>query len=251
VAEAVPYRPIPPGGADYAMVLPPKGADGQRLTINSNLDENATLWQLRSGWNVAALNCLDPAYQPVLDGYAAFLKTYRKQLTAANTALNNAIRKDYKTARDATKAREAYMTQVYNYFALPGVRSDFCNTALQVANEFLAAQPDDPKLYAATALPRYEAVFQNFFRQYEQYQVDSAAWDAKWGTRYGSSQPGYVAVHRVRQPGVGSALVNLNATQVASTVVDPESGAAIPVIPAQQDTVSTPVVQPVATGPGQ
>ena len=73
------------------MVLPPKGADGQRITINSNLDENGALWQLRSGWNVAALNCLDPSYQPVLDGYAAFLKKYRKQLTTTNTALARRI----------------------------------------------------------------------------------------------------------------------------------------------------------------
>jgi hypothetical protein len=131
------------------------------------------------------------------------------------------------------------------------VRSDFCNVALQVANEFLAAQPGDAKLYAASTLPRYEGVFQNFFRQYEQYQIDSAAWDAKWGARYGSSQPGYVAVHRAGQPGVGASLVNLNATYATSTVVDPESGATIPVIPVQQETVSTPVVQPVAKGPGQ
>lgn len=233
------------------MVLPPKGVDGQRVTINSNLDENAALWQLRSAWNVAALNCLDPAYQPVLDGYAAFLKKYGKQLTATNTALNSAFRKNHKTARDATKAREAYMTQVYNYFALPGVRSNFCSLALQVANEFLQTQPDDPKAFAASTLPRYEGVFQNFFREYEQYQIDAAAWDAKWGARYGSSQPGYVAVHRVGQPGVGSALVNLNATYAAGSVVDPESGAAIPVIPVQEETVSTPVVQPVPKGPGQ
>lgn len=233
------------------MALPPKGPDGQRITVNSNLNENAALWHLRSAWNVAALNCLDPTYQPVLDGYGAFLKAFPRQLTAANTALNNAVRKEHKTARDATRAREAYMTQVYNYFALPGVRADFCNVALQISNEFLAAKPEDPKLYAATTMARYEGVFQNFFRQYEQYQIASAQWDAQWGARYGSSQPGYVAVHRLGQPGVGSSLVNLNATYPANTVVDPETGGTIPVIPVQDETVSTPVVQPVPTGAGQ
>lgn len=233
------------------MPLPPKGPDGQRITVNSNLNENSALWHLRSAWNVAALNCVDPAYQPVVDAYGAFLKAYPKQLTAANTALNNAVRKDYKTARDATKAREAYMTQVYNYFALPGVRADFCNVALQISNEFLASKPADPKLYAAATIVRYEDVFQKFFEQYEQYQIASAQWDAQWGARYGASQPGYVAVHRLRQPGVGSSLVNLNATYAANTVVDPETGAAIPVSPVQDETtVSTPVVQPVPA-PGQ
>lgn len=236
------------------MALPPKGPDGRRITINTNLDEHGTLWQLRSAWNVAALNCLDPAFQPVLDGYGTFLKTFRKELTAANTALDSAIRKQHKTAREATRAREAYMTQVYNYFALPGVRADFCNAALQLSNEFLSAQPGDAKLFAPLALARYESVFQDFFSKYEQYQIESAAWDAKWGDRYGASQPGYVAVHRMRQPGVGSSLVNLNATygtSAASTVVDPETGATIPVNPVQEGAVSTPVVQPVPAGGGQ
>lgn len=247
-AEIIPYRPIPPGGATYVMEIPPAGPDGQRITVNSNLDENSTLWHFRSAWNVAALNCIDAAETPILEGYRAFLTKYRRQLTAANTAIDQRFRREHGSGNRGVKAREAYMTQVYNYFALPPARADFCNVALQVANEFLLVQPDDPKVFAAGALPRYETAFQNFYRQYEQYRIASADWDMRYGERYGASQPGYVAVHSYSQPGVAATLVNLNAPAPVAEVVDPDTGARIPIIPVQDDTVATPVVQPVPEG---
>ena len=234
------------------MVLPPLGPDGQRITINSNLDEDGTLWHFRSAWNVAALNCLEAAEAaPILDGYSKFLTTYRRPLAAANTAIDQRFRREHGSRNDAVKAREAYMTQVYNYFALPPARADFCNVALQVANEFLLAQPEDPKAFAASALPRFETAFQTFFREYQQYQAASSAWDARYGARYGASQPGYVAVHSITMPTVASSLVNLNAPAPAGEVIDPETGARIPVIAVPEDTVATPVVQPVPEGARQ
>ena len=112
------------------------------------------------------------------------------------------------------------------------------------------SQPEDAKAFAAANLPRIEAVFQDFFREYEQYRVDSAAWDAKYGSRYGASQPGFVAVHGVSSPTVATTLVNLNAPAPAGEVLDPASGARIPLI-AVPEEVSTPIVQPVPEGPGQ
>ena len=127
------------------------------------------------------------------------------------------------------------MTQVYNYFALPPAQADFCGTALAIANEFLAAPPESANDFAAASLPRYEAVFQNFFRQYQEYQVASAAWDDRWGAMYGSSQPGYVAVHSLLG---GSYRVDLNAPV--------ETGAAAE--PVSDDSAATPVVQPILAG---
>lgn len=233
------------------MVLPPLGPDGQRITINSGLDEDSTLWHFRSGWNVAALNCLDAGEEPILEGYRTFLTKYRRALSRANTDIDKRFRREHDSRSSAIKAREAYMTQVYNYFALPPARAAFCNVALQVANEFLLAQPEDPKAFAAAALPRYETAFQNFFRLYAQYQIDSGAWDARYGAQYGASQPGYVAVHSITAPTVASSLVNLNAPATATEVVDPETGARIPVIPVPDETVTTPVVQPIPEGAGQ
>ena len=248
MVEVIPYRPIPPGGADYAMVLPPVGADGQRITVNTTLDEDSTLWHFRSAWNVAALNCLDVSEAPILEGYGKFLTTYRRPLSTANSAIDQRFRREHGNRNAAVKAREAYMTQVYNYFALPPARADFCNVALQVANEFLLAQPDNPKAFAAAALPRYEAVFQTFFRQYQQYQVDSALWDTRYGSRYGASQPGYVAVHGAGGPSIATGLVATNAPVQTGAVTDPETGAQIPIIDVPDEAVATPVVQPVPVG---
>jgi hypothetical protein len=224
------------------MDLPPLGSDGQRVTINSNLDEDGTLWHFRSAWNVAALNCLDAEHQPILDGYGKFLRQHAKVLTATNNAIDARFRKEYPTRNDAIKAREAYMTQVYNYFALPPARADLCNVILAVTNDFAAAETVDPKQFAAANMPRIEGLYQEFFRQYEQYQVASAEWDTRFGARYGASQPGYVAVYGGGGPSMGSALVNLNATTPTDQVLDPSTGARIPVIPAIE---GAPVVQPV------
>ena len=245
VVEVVPYRPIPPGGASYRMTIPQRGADGRRMTVNSNLEDNEMLWHFRSGWNVAALNCLDPQYQPILEGYRAFLDKHARLLATVNSAMDEEFRKRAGSRSDALRAREEHMTQVYNYFALPPARREFCNIALQVANESLGDPDHDPLMLARTGLNRVEVVFEDFYREYEKYRADAQAWDARYGERYGASQPGYVALYGAAGHSVGSSLVELGAPQVAGEVVDPATGGRIPLVAAPQDTVSTPVVQPV------
>jgi hypothetical protein len=245
VVEAIPYRPIPPGGATYVMDIPPIGADGTRLTVNSNLPENDTLWHFRSAWNVAALNCLEGHHQVILDGYGAFLRKHAQALTAANNAIDQRYRRDHGSRNAALQAREQFMTHVYNYFAMPPVRGGLCSVAVTAANAFLADESGDPKQLAAAYLPLFEAEFEQFFRAYEQYRIDSAAWDQMYGARYGASQPGYVAVYGTAGPSVGATLVDLDAPTPAGEVVDPDTGGRIPLIAVPEGTVSTPVVQPV------
>jgi hypothetical protein len=177
------------------MQIPAVGPDGARLTINKNLNANETLWHVRSGWNVAALNCLGPEYQPILDGYRAFLKKYSGKLAATNSALEMQYRKTAGSADAGIRTRERVSTQVYNYFSLPLARTGFCDAALAVSSEFLASPPTDPAAFAAATLPRFEAPFEAFFAEYDQYRVESAAWDPRYGAQFGYSQPGYVAVH--------------------------------------------------------
>lgn len=238
VQEAVPYRPIPPGGAAYTMLLPPLQADGQRTTLNSNLDANATLWHFRSAWNVAALNCLQPDQAPILIGYSAFLRKFSRPLAAANSALDEQFVRARGSRNAGIKAREAYMTQVYNYFALPPAQTEFCGTALAIANDFIATPPADANDFAAANLARYEAVFQNFFRQYQQYQVDSAAWDERWGAMYGTSQPGYLAVHGILGSGLSASRVDLD----AAAQTEPATSGTVP------EGASTPAFQPILVG---
>jgi len=228
------------------MPIPPMGADGVRQTINTGLDDNDTIWNLRSVWNVAALNCLDEAHKPILDGYGAFLKKNAKKLTAVNAAIEKKYLASEGSVAGGRQAREVHMTQVYNYFATPAAIPGMCDVALAVSNEYLAAPPKDLSAFAAAALQRFEAIYLDFFNAYDRYRIESAAWDAKWGALYGASQPGYVAVHTLGQPSIATSLDEAAGPPLTTEVVDPETGAKIPVVNLPVATGSSPIVQPVA-----
>ncbi|WP_240782118.1 hypothetical protein [Qipengyuania sediminis] len=255
--EVVPFRPIPPMGAAYVMDVPQLGPDGRRMTVLANMSEDERTWYFRSAWNVAALNCVGPAYQPILDGYAAFIKSHARSLRGVNSRIDASYRKQYPVAREAIKAREKTMTTVYNYFALPPARAAFCQSALEIANRALAQPKYDPAAFAAENYRALEVPFETFFTAYEQYQRDAAAWDAQYGARYGASQPGYVAVQAAarRQAAVPQAGVSdptqTTAAKVTETgvVIDQTTGAEIPVIPVTPAQTSVPVVQPVPKDP--
>jgi hypothetical protein len=244
--EAIPYRPVPPGGAPYAMVVPGKDANGLRQTVNINLDPVETLWNFRSGWNVAALNCDDAEDARVIEGYSRFLTTFARPLTAANAELDRRTRRLHSSSRDAIRAREQRMTSVYNYFAQPPARDSFCSVARFVSAQMLDTPPTDATAFAAAYLPQFEAAFEQFFSEYEQYQLASAAWDRQYGAQYGASQPGYVAVWGTQ----GAAAVvetsfAAETFQPVGEVIDQATGVAVPIIPATEGAVTTPIVQPL------
>ncbi|MXO62364.1 hypothetical protein GRI48_04990 [Altererythrobacter oceanensis] len=161
------------------MVIPRVGFDGVRQTVNANLTPAQMTWNLRSALNVAALNCLDPQHAAILPNYKALLDNHASALSAANRALASEFRQKYgATYRDV---QDSYMTQVYNYFALPPAQDAFCDVALSVSTELLAVEKGNLDSFSAIALPRIEGVFENFFRAYEQYRVDLAAWDSRYG----------------------------------------------------------------------
>ncbi|TIX51384.1 hypothetical protein [Alteraurantiacibacter aquimixticola] len=248
--EPIPYRPIPPRGAAYQMEVPPVDAFGQRLTVNTAIDESETVWHFRSGWNVAALNCLAPGDEIITSAYGEFLRGFPNGLRSANQAIDRKFREDYSSSREALLAREEHATQVYNYFAMPGARADFCAAARVVAGQFANYEGDNVKEFAAANLPLLENAFLRFFEEYEEYERLSADWDSQYGTRYGQSQPGYVAIYGNGLTTVGSTLASQQ--EPAGAVIDVDTGAAIPVIPVDDgNTVSTPVVQPLSNEPVQ
>src|SRR5690606_35177728 len=108
------------------------------------------------------------------DAYGTFLKQHARKLTATNNALDEQFRRAQGSRNAAVKAREALMTQVYNYFALPPTRPELCATALAIASEYQASPPQDIAVFAVSGLQRFESVFDRFYREYEQYQVASA-----------------------------------------------------------------------------
>ncbi|HSG35357.1 MAG TPA: hypothetical protein VLA37_12545, partial [Sphingomonadaceae bacterium] len=178
VATKVPYRPLPPGGARPDMAIPSVGIDGTRQTILSDLTPLEAVWSFRSGWNVAALNCLEARYQPILDGYRVLLDKHARRLSAINRELDRQYRVEYGPA--ATREREADMTQLYNYFAMPPAKRYLCDATLEISNTALYAAPEDLDAFALAHLPRMQAAFEQFYRDFEQFYVDVAAWDAKY-----------------------------------------------------------------------
>ncbi|MCZ8369924.1 MAG: hypothetical protein O9293_08160 [Porphyrobacter sp.] len=245
VVEAVPYRPLPPGGAHYVINLPARGPDGRRITVNSNLSNDQLVWNLRSAWNVAALNCLAPEYDPILQGYRAFLTKNVKGLKAVNDRLETSYASRFRTRRDAIVARDGYTTQVYNFFAEPAARAGFCRAALDMSNRALAAPPSDPLAFAQANFDGLMMPFEAFFNEYEAYQRASGEWDAKWGAMYGASQPGWVAVQQHR---AGLAADPMSGAK--QSVIDPVTGLPVPVIPVNEGVTSQPVVQPIAPATG-
>lgn len=174
----VPPQPMPPRGASPRLVPPPVNALGFRETVNTGLSRAQTTWNLRSAYNVAALNCLQPEHAQIVVNYRAFLKTHEKKLTAVNKEIDQ----EFKAKHGARfiPPRETYNTQVYNYFALPPTLPSFCDAALAMSNEAAIAPSAELDAFAARSLPMLERVFLDFYRSFDQYRTDLAAWQAKY-----------------------------------------------------------------------
>ncbi len=177
----IPPRPLPPLGAAPGLTVPPLGLNGVRMTLNTGITPAQTLWNLRSAYNVAALNCLNPEHADILVGYKKFLTGNKKALATANKTVDSEYRKRFGT--DWIRPREAYMTQVYNYFAYPATVAKFCDAALVMARESMLVKPADLPSFAERNLAFLDSVFHQFFLAYEQYQADAAAWDAKYAPK--------------------------------------------------------------------
>jgi hypothetical protein len=176
------------------MAVPGKDAAGVRQTVNTALDPIEALWNFRSGWNVAALNCNLAEDSRVIEGYSSFLRRFATPLSAANSELDRRTRRLHSTSAAAVRARESRMTAVYNYFAQPPARDNFCAAARQISAQMLDAPPTDVNAFARSGLTQFEAAFETFYADYEAYQTSAAAWDQRYGARYGAADPGYVSV---------------------------------------------------------
>jgi hypothetical protein len=229
--QLVPYRPVPPAGAAVDAYIPDKGEDGVRQTVIARMNPAEAVWNFRAAWNVAALNCVDARYQEVLDGYKLLLANYSRRLTAVNRDLDKQYRTEH--GAQATRLREAYMTKVYNYFATPNAQSYFCETALQISREALAAPPEELDPFAIAGLQRLAAAFEQFYSDFEKYQVDVALWDAEYGplfqrTPVQVAPPMYYTNAGVTEAGFGGA----GRVQLSAPAASPEG-------------VSQPMIQPL------
>lgn len=202
----IPPRPRPPLGAQANLVAPPADAFGNRRTINTGITPAQTLWNLRSAYNVAALDCMRVEHTDILDNYKQFLQANAKALTAANKQVDKEFH--VSTGRPAVKARESYMTQVYNFYALPPTLPAFCDAALTMSHAAAALSPPLPAApvkaksakgraakavvsyksasaqqltdFAMAELPKLDRVFLDFYNSYDQYRADLANWQQKY-----------------------------------------------------------------------
>lgn len=177
----IPPRPTPPLGAAPSFQVPPLGPDGLRQTISRNITPIQAVWNFRSAFNVAALNCLHPEHAGILVGYKLFLKVHKVGLLKANRGVDAEFRKSNGAA--FVRPREAYMTKVYNYYALPPTLNNFCDAALIVAREAQTVKPLELTAFSQRSLVTLDRVFENFYISFEQYRADAAAWDAKYAPK--------------------------------------------------------------------
>ncbi|MCB2061610.1 MAG: hypothetical protein KDE21_13940 [Novosphingobium sp.] len=166
-------------GAAPNLVTPPVDASGVRHTVNVGLSNNQIVWNLRSAYNVAALNCQKPEHAGILEGYSTFLKSHSRELSSVNRELDRSFKSEH--GSNYIRARESYQTQVYNYFAFPPTLPAFCDAVLAMSRREQAAEPSDLDAFAASSLPQIESVFGAFFNSYDQYRTDLAAWEARYG----------------------------------------------------------------------
>lgn len=167
IAPATP-RPVPPAGAAANLVIPPVGADGSYATINRGLSSDQTVWHVRSAFNVAALNCPGAQGKAIAAGYNQLLHKQRKVL---KTAYSGSAK-----AHSSAASFDTHATRVYNFFAQPSATAAFCRVSEAGIAE--ANETADFRQYAAAALPRLEAPFLDFYRRYDDYRRDLAAWTA-------------------------------------------------------------------------
>lgn len=206
----VAWKPIPPEHAAPTLTYRPIGADGLRESVNRKISPAQTLWNLRSGYNVAALNCQNAKHAAIVVNYRAFLKAHAKTLRATNAKVDAEWRAKY--GAGFVRPREKFMTEVYNHFANPPVQRAFCDAALAMSTDAKAVKSAQLSAFAARALPNLEIVFDDFFKRYDQYRLDMAAWEAQWGK---DAVPGTLVVATAQNspPVVASAAAAPTATQ--------------------------------------
>jgi hypothetical protein len=175
----IPPQPQPPMGAPENMTIPEVADDGTRKTVNTGLSTAQAVWNLRSAFNVAALNCVEPEYAPILEGYKSFLKVHDKSLDKADADLKKSFVGAF--GNTGARERETYQTRVYNFFAVPPVKATFCKAAMQIAVDLQTVPEGQLEGYAPQGMAKIEAPFMDFFNAYDQYRADLAAWRAKYG----------------------------------------------------------------------
>lgn len=127
VPPAFPSAPIE--GSDPLVGLPLPGATPAEYRAHM-------LWNLRSGLNVAALQCQFSPFLRTVGNYNALLAHHNRELAAAYTTLEGYFRRV--GGRNGPRNFDLYSTQTYNGFSSGYAQLGFCQTASRIGKEALA-----------------------------------------------------------------------------------------------------------------
>lgn len=178
VVIVIPPRPLPPGNASLTQILPGRGIDGRFVTANSGVTGDKAFWQLKIALNVAAIGCRGTEEATLVSAYNGIIKTHAKAIKATEKTVITDLGKANKT--NGIKERDRLSTQLFNYFAQPPAQRAFCTRANEVA-QLVSSTPTAQVVEQSPAqLARLDQPFLDFYEAYAQYQVDVAAWDAKY-----------------------------------------------------------------------
>lgn len=108
------------------------------------------LWQIRSGLNVAALQCQFSPYLRTVDNYNALLAHHSRELATAYSALEGYFRRV--NGNQGPRRFDDYSTQTYNNFSTLQAQYGFCQTAARIGKEALARRKGELHLLAAARM---------------------------------------------------------------------------------------------------
>lgn len=177
-----PAMPLPPGGAALSMKIPVIGLDGVRVTPNRGLSRDEQIWHFRSALNVAALNCQGPVWGTIATEYNKFIVTHKVQLSKSSKTVDREYVKRY-PGQNGLRVRDTKLTDLYNYFALPPVRTEYCDTALRKVTEANLVPKEALPEYAVGGISDIDGIFIRFYDAYVQYERDLADWNMKYAPR--------------------------------------------------------------------
>ncbi len=178
VAIVIPPRPQPPGYASLTQILPGRGIDGHFVTANSNISGDRAFWQLKIGLNVAAIGCRGAEEATLVSAYNNIIKAHAKIIKSSEKAVITQLGKE--NGNNGIAPRDRLSTQLFNYFAQPPAQRAFCARANEIA-QIVSSTPTAQVIEQSPAqLARLDQPFLDFYEAYAQYQLDAAAWDAKY-----------------------------------------------------------------------
>jgi hypothetical protein len=122
------------------------------------------IWNLRSGLNVAALQCQFSPYLRTVDNYNAFLAHHSRELGNAYRALEGYFRRV--GGAGGPRRFDDYSTQTYNNFSTLQAQFGFCQIAARIGKEALAQRKGELHQLAAARMRQLRGSLRPAFEAY-------------------------------------------------------------------------------------